>query len=85
MSSRSSNSTTLAVLCVSLISLGVVGYCIYGTKTKTVDHKGFKEHKSDSVTEGAAEVIRIIDCEAFSLMNYKLNVCIHRDNIYVHK
>jgi hypothetical protein len=53
-----SNSTTLAFLCVSLISLGVVGYCIYGTKTKTIDPR---EHKPKSVTEGANEVIGIID------------------------
>jgi hypothetical protein len=77
MSSRSSNSTTLAVVCVSLLSLGVLGYCIYGTKTKTVDYKGFKEQKADSLKEKAVEVIGIID-----LCSIRLYEC---DNIYVRK
>lgn len=56
MSSRPSNSTTFTVLAV-VVSLGVLGYCIYGTKAKTIDHKGFKEQKSEAVKEDTVKVI----------------------------
>jgi hypothetical protein len=45
MSSRSNISAL--IVCATVLSAAGLGYYLYKDNAKTIDHKGFKEHKSE--------------------------------------